>query len=73
MRRGDIVRDSTIITLAAMLAITLIEICAMVILGIDGVLLGAVVGALAGLGGYRLAKPTPDDNDEVTKNGQGHS
>jgi len=66
-------KDSTIITLAAMVAITLIEICAMVILGIDGVLLAGVVGALAGLGGYRLAKPTPDYNDEVSKNGQRHS
>ena len=73
MRSGDLMRDSTIITLAAMVAITLIEICAMVILGIDGVLLGAVVGALAGLGGYRLAKPTTDDNDEVSTNGQRHS
>ena len=62
-------KDSTIITLAAVVAITAIELCAMIYLGIDGVLLGATVGVLGGLGGYRLAKPT-NDNDEVLKHGQ---
>ena len=64
-------KDSTTITLTAIVAITVIEICAMVYLGIDGVLLGATVGVLAGLAGYRLAKPTHAyHNDEVFKNGQ---
>ena len=64
-------KDSTIITLAAVAAITVIEVCAMAFLGIDGVLLGATVGVLAGLGGYRIAKPTHAyHNDEVLKNGQ---
>jgi hypothetical protein len=65
------VKDSTVITLAAVGGITAIEICAMAFLGIDGVLLGATVGTLAGLAGYRIGKPTPTyHNDEVLKNGQ---
>jgi len=67
------VKDSTKITLAAIVAITVIEICAMAFLGIDGVLLGGTVGVLAGLAGYRLAKPTPNDFYEDLKNGQRHS
>jgi len=66
--------DSTIITLAAVAAITVIEICAMAYLGIDGVLLGATVGALAGLGGYRFGKTTHIHyDDEDLKNGQRYS
>ena len=42
-------------TKLAMLCITAIEVCALM-LGIDGALLSTVVAVLAGLGGYSYAK-----------------
>jgi hypothetical protein len=47
-------KDTTIIILAAMLCITVLDFTAMVLLHIDGVVLSATVGILAGLGGYNF-------------------
>lgn len=47
-------RDSTVITVSAITAITVLEAIALTQLHIDGALLSSVVAVLAGLAGYRL-------------------
>ena len=51
--------SETIRVLVAVSAITLLEVIAL-ILGYNGTVLSLSVGALAGLGGYELAKKTQE-------------
>jgi len=51
--------DATIKTLGAMACITAIELYA-IHTGMDGTVLAAVIGALAGLGGYAIGHVTKE-------------
>jgi len=54
-------QDKTIVTLAAIAAISGLEVFA-IHSGIDGIVLTTVIGALAGLAGYKMkrgSKPDP--------------
>lgn len=46
--------DATAIKIAAILAITILEAIAIVVLKIDGVLLSGVIAVIAGLAGYTV-------------------
>ncbi len=50
-------RNNFLVTITAILCITVLEAIALY-KGIDGTLMATVIAALAGLGGYTLAKTT---------------
>ena len=61
-------KDNTIILLAAIITIGVLEICAIVFLHINGALLSSVVAVLAGLGGSNWQK-SRSEKMEVMNNG----
>ena len=47
-------KDSTVITVVAMISITALEAIALGIKNIDGAILSSIVGVLAGMAGYHI-------------------
>lgn len=45
--------DSALVTIVALICLTIVEVAALMN-GIDSVILGLIVAALSGLGGYKL-------------------
>jgi len=71
-------KDHTIIVLAAMIIIGVLEICAIVFLHINGALLSSVVAVLAGMGGFTLQKSRSEkmegmNNGVQTQRSNGHN
>lgn len=47
-------KDETILTLAGIAAIIILDTCAMMVLHIDGVLMSGCIASIAGLIGYKI-------------------